>query len=373
MQVQRLVSGDAEHVSWTVLGDDHLSVEPIERFLAHLAAVQRSPHSVRAYAFDLRDFFTFCAMRGLDWRQICLEDLGRFIEWLSLPAGSDPGRVVALPSSKPRCAASTINRKLSCLSAFYEFHSRHGLDLGELLITWRRRAGDRGRSWRPFLHHVAAGKPQRTRTVGVKTGPRVTRVLAPTEIDVLLNACERQRDKLLLCVMRDGGLRIGEALGLRHEDLAVRDQILRVRSRLNSNGARAKSGDREVPVPPTLLDLYGDYMHEEYGELDSDYVFVNLWAEPRGRPLTYSSVHALVRRLRARTSIAFEPHMLRHTYATELLRRGVDPAIVARLLGHRSVATTLDTYNHLNYEDARRVLVDAGVIPNPPEEPGRHA
>ena len=53
----------------------------------------------------------------------------------------------------------------------------------------------------------------------------------------------------------------------------------------NDNGARSKSAKvRSIPVSAELIRLYADYMHGEYGDLDSDYVFVNLWGEPRGRP-----------------------------------------------------------------------------------------
>jgi len=41
-------------------------------------------------------------------------------------------------------------------------------------------------------------------------------------------------------------------------------------------------GPRTVPVSAELVRLYADYLHGEYGELDSDYVFVNLWGEPHG-------------------------------------------------------------------------------------------
>ena len=54
----------------------------------------------------------------------------------------------------------------------------------------------------------------------------------------------------------------------------------------NANGARTKTmASVTVPVSAALVRLYSDYMHREYGELDSDYVFVNLWAHPRGHPL----------------------------------------------------------------------------------------
>lgn len=75
--------------------------------------------------------------------------------------------------------------------------------------------------------------------------------------------------------------------------------------------------------------------------LTSDYVFVNLFAEPRGRALSYPAVYDLVMRLRQRTGIAFDPHWCRHSAATRMLRDGVPIEVVSKLLGHSSVTTTL--------------------------------
>jgi integrase/recombinase XerD len=96
-----------------------------------------------------------------------------------------------------------------------------------------------------------------------------------------------------------------------------------------------------------------------FGE-DSDYVFVNLWSAPLGRPWSYSAVHDLVERLRIRTGITFGPHLYRHTYATWLLRRGAGMESVKELLGHASITTTIDTYGHLTVEDAHQTLEAAG-------------
>lgn len=122
----------------------------------------------------------------------------------------------------------------------------------------------------------------------------------------------------------------------------------------------AGSRARTIPVGADLLRLYADYLHEEYRELDSDYVFVNLWARPVGQAMSYRSVYDLVLRLRKRTGLDFDPHWLRHTAATRMLRDGVPIEVVSTLLGHASVSTTLDTYGHLTAEDARRVLERAG-------------
>ena len=101
-------------------------------------------------------------------------------------------------------------------------------------------------------------------------------------------------------------------------------------------------------------------MHGEYGDLDSDYVFVNLWAEPRGHPLSYQAAYDLVLRLRQKTQLDFDPHWFRHSYATRLLRAGAPVEVVSRLLGHASVATTDEVYGHLSSEDVRRTLEKVG-------------
>jgi integrase/recombinase XerD len=103
-------------------------------------------------------------------------------------------------------------------------------------------------------------------------------------------------------------------LGLRHADFVSHRRELRIVPRAdNANGARAKTRDvHTIPIPAGLARLYTAYMFDEYGECESDYVFVNLFAEPYGRPLRYQAVHQLVRTLRARTGIEFSLHMLRH-------------------------------------------------------------
>ena len=360
MLVQRVISPVSSLESWTVLGDDDVPVAPLERYLAYLTDIERSPNTVKAYAHDLKDWFTFLAARGLGWQEVRLEDVGEFVAWLRLSPAVRNGHVAVLPSVERYCTESTVNRKLSALSAFYTHAGRHGVDLGELLVTWlpaRRHGG----GWKPFLHHVSKGMPARGRAISLKVPKKLPRVLSATEVQTILDACQRLRDRFLFAVLYDTGMRIGEALGLRHADIAAAEREVSVWPRVNDNGARAKSGmSRTVPVSAELVRLYADYLHGEYGDLDSDYVFVNLWGHPHGHPLTYQAVYDLVRRLRRRTGIEFDPHWWRHTAATRMLRDGVGIEVVSKLLGHANVTTTLTVYGHLRAEDARRVLERAG-------------
>ena len=359
--MQRVAMPASRVESWTVLGDDDTAIEPIERYLAYLTDIERSPNTIKAYAHDLKDYFCFLVHHRLDWREVRLGDLGEYVAWLRLPAAGRDGQVAVLPSVGRHVAASTINRKLSALAAFYRYQLRHGMDVGELLTFWQPPGGRSG--WKPFLHHVSKGKPRAGRTIGLKVAQKLPRILTVTEMQSILDACGRLRDRFLFALLWDSGVRIGEALGLRHGDIDVARCEIGIVPRVNDNGARSKSRDqRSIPVSAQLVRLWGDYLHDEYGGLDSDYVFVNLFAEPRGRTLSYAAVYDLVKRLRRRTGIEFDPHWARHSYATRLLRENVPIEIVSRLLGHRSVTTTLSVYGHLSAEDARRALEKAGWL-----------
>lgn len=214
-----------------------------------------------------------------------------------------------------------MNRKLSAVSAFYQHAARNGIELGDLLTSWQP-AGRHGTAWRPFLHHISKGKPRSRPEIRLRAERKQPRVLAAGEVQTVLDACERLRDRLLFAVLHDTGMRIGEALGLRHEDWAAPQRQVTVVPRVNDNGARSKSAaSRDVPVSADLIRLYADYLHAEYGDLDSDYVFVNLWGAPHGQPLAYPAVYDLVKRVRRRTGIEFDPHWFRHTYASRFCGR----------------------------------------------------
>jgi integrase/recombinase XerD len=108
MHVQRVAMPSCEVVSWTVLGDDDIPIAPVERYLAYRTDVERSPNTVKAYAHDLKDFGAFLAFRGLDWREVRLEDLGEYVRWLQLPPSGRAGRIAVLPSVQPHVGAATV-------------------------------------------------------------------------------------------------------------------------------------------------------------------------------------------------------------------------------------------------------------------------
>ena len=164
----------------------------------------------------------------------------------------------------------------------------------------------------------------------------------------ILAACEHLRDRFLLSLLAETGLRAGQALGLRHCDFVSRKREVHIVPRAdNANGARAKVRSAAVvPVSAPLVRLYSEYMHVEYGDVDSDYVFVNLFGGQAGAAVTYTAVHKLIGRIAARTGIGFTAHMLRHSHATGSSDNGMAIEEISRLMGHSSSNVTETVYRH---------------------------
>ena len=102
MLVARVISPVSSRESWTVLGDDDAPVAPIERYLAYLTDIERSPNTVKAYAHDLKDWFD---LPRRPWAGLAggaaSRMSGEFVAWLRLPLQARDGRVAVLPSVAP--------------------------------------------------------------------------------------------------------------------------------------------------------------------------------------------------------------------------------------------------------------------------------
>lgn len=338
-----------------MIGGDLRPVPAIESYLAWLSHIERSPNTVRAYALDLKAYFAFLHATGIAWDQVTLEQLGQFTGWLRQPADN----VVVLATGRPARSASTVNRMLTAVFGFYDFHARHGVEVAKVLIDQTRLG--RG-SYKPFLHGIARTR-SRGRVGRLREGRRLPATLTLEQVAAIIAAQQRLRDRFLFGLLFGTGMRIGQALSLRHADFVTQERRIEIVARQdNANGARGKGGEGSVPVSGELVRCYSDYMHGEYGDLDSDYVFVNLWGGQVGAAMSYANVVDIVERTRGRVGFHFTAHMLRHTYATLARRGGVPMEVISRLLTHSSLQTTSDIYVHSTAEDLRGELERAGVM-----------
>lgn len=355
MKVQRVRLADNQ-VTWMVLDDDHTPVQPILTYLKYLRNLDRSPNTIRAAAYRLKLFWEYLRDEHHLWKEMNIALLAAFIPWLRR---QDPA-VISIAPHKARRTNATIDLALGTVHGFYSYHMRMGaipaLPLSTLALPYRGR-------YKPFLHGIARSKPEATRVVSVKPEHRLPKTLTGEQVQRLLDACTHTRDRLLLALMYETGLRVGQCSGLTHADLSIEDATLHIVPRAdNPNGARAKMrSPQAIPLPEPLLHLYTDYLVDELCALEvetlPDFVFVNLWEGDIGRPLSYAAVMSLVKRLAKKTAIPFTPHMLRHTRATLWIKDDHLPlAVVSRLLTHRSIQTTNDIYLHLDVSDLREAL-----------------
>lgn len=172
---------------------------------------------MRAYAQGLKTFWAFLEARGLRWDRVSLEQVGEFTAWLRRPAEN----VIVLATGTPRRGARTVNRMLSAVFGFYDFHARHGVPVARALVDQTR--GARG-GYKPFLHGIARSE-RRGRVGRLREEQRLPRTLAPEQVRQVIEAQRRLRDRFLFALLFGTGMRIGQALGLRHADVIRRTQL----------------------------------------------------------------------------------------------------------------------------------------------------
>src|SRR6266851_2529079 len=247
--------------------------------------------------------------------------------------------------SARRCPA-TINRHLSAVFSFYDYHARNGVGLAQALVAWRR--SNRG-GYKPFLHHVTAGRPTATRPLRLRTPRRLPRTLTTDEVLTLVEACDHLRDRFLLVLLAETGMRIGQALGLRHCDFVSHRRELRIVPRSdNVNGARAKTNEvTTIPISAGLVRLCAQQLRVERSCPEGSPWLFPARSDPR-LPQSYDSFRVAFAAWQARIdlhdeagrSVRVTPHRLRHTLGTRLVNQGVPQHVIQRLLGHASPEMT---------------------------------
>jgi len=353
-------------LGFTLLGDAGI-VEPVDRYLAVRTAAGASPNTVLAVARDLAQFLSWLEDRGLSLEAVTLSDLGDYVRHLRTTTARADGAsraqaargwapVRPLPRSDVaagRCA-STAQRHLTSLFGFYE-HLGFEIDLplGRQLRAFSKHRGAR-------MQVAGQWLSPRTRPMRLAVPEQRPMALPAHDVRRVLASCEHLRDRLLLALMWNPGLRVGQVLGLRHSDIDGRRSTVTIVARGDEpldarSKRRVDSPPLALPLEAAIVRLHAEYMHTEYGDLDSDFVFVNLWGEPFGARMTYQGVRSMLATLQRRTGITFTSHMLRHSFATDLLNGGARKELVQALLGHASVQTT-DVYDHRSAEDLRSEL-----------------
>jgi site-specific recombinase XerD len=177
-------------------------------------------------------------------------------------------------------------------------------------------------------------------------------VLTPGELAALIARCSAKaptgiRNRALLILLSRSGLRVSEALALRPGDVNLTAHAVRV---LHGKGGKATTRG----FHPSADDALARWLDTRRQLGLRGPLFCTL----RGSPLHPQYVRNLLHRLGYRAGIEkrVHPHGLRHTFADELRRSGVDVVIISKLLGHSSIAVTNRYLDHLGNHQAISAL-----------------
>lgn len=289
----------------------------IDAFMAYLKdELAYSPLTVKLYRESLDNWMLFADVKAdaFDPTDVTVNDIRGWVAHMS----------------RQKISAGTIKYRLSAVRSFYRFLiKRHGLTANPAAsVTIKRRE-----------------KP-------------LPKFIDSTEIKTFLDSLDNEtvvsqdfesvRNNLILNLLYQTGMRASEILGLTDERVDMN------RSELKVLGKRNK--ERVIPFGDTLRELIEKYMILRPCKYSSGNPFIT---DTDGNAMKYKQLYDTVHGLMEGrvSSPKRSPHVLRHTFATDMLNNGADLTSVRKLLGHTSLATT-QIYTHVSlgelYENYNR-------------------
>ena len=283
----------------------------IGRFLEELARTQVSPHTLRAYGADLRQFLDYFTPPGSQPPEPARFEVLEIREWLA-----------DLYSQKLETVS--MRRKLAAVRAFFRYLLRDG--------------------------RVAMNPARLVRTP--KAPQSLPDVMTAEQVNGLIDAVGAERfarphparDRAMFELLYGCGIRVSELVGLDLEDVDRAERWIRVRGK----GRK----ERQTPFPSKAAAALERYLADRHAAPEERAVFVN----HRGRRITARGVRGIVKLygVLVNGDSSVHPHSFRHAYATHLLADGADLRAIQELLGHARLSTT-QKYTQVSLTDLMAV------------------
>ncbi|MFZ3192709.1 MAG: tyrosine recombinase XerC [Moraxellaceae bacterium] len=294
-----------------------VETDRLEQWLLQLQLAGRSPHTLKAYRRDVSQLLLFLQQAGLRLTGLDQQGLSRY---------------AAQRIEQDSLSSSSLQRELSAIRLFCDSILQQGL----------------------LSHNPAKDfKIQRpTRPLPKVADAEVLAQLldqpAPTEPS---DARLWVRDRAMLELLYSSGLRVSELAGLSLQDIDLSSGLVSVTGKGNKT--------RLIPVGRQALTALRDWLpHRElWIEGDEQALFIS---ETRGTRLTTRTIERRVAYQAQRAGIDqhLHPHLLRHCFASHVLRSSGDLRAVQEMLGHANISTT-QIYTHLDFERLTQVYDQA--------------
>ena len=296
-------------------------VKEVLDFLKLLLLRGMSPRTLRAYAFDLLFFFRFLSSAGLTIEILKPEHAIEFL----------------LSHRKENLAPRTINRRLVTVRSFLNDQYNN---LGDFIFQKTVPAFYKGPKNNALLGKLRLKGPRSS--LKVKVPSIIITPLTSTEIRKFVTGLRKYRDLAILYLMVFCGLRSCEVLSLDVNDIDFIDNQIRV------TGKGGKH--RIIPISSAVRTALLRYLDYERPQCLHSKCFVAMKGPSFGLPITAEGLRKLFRNQRRKSIKQAHPHLFRHTYATNLIQKGVSLPVVQKLLGHSDIEVTMG-YLHLSLED----------------------
>jgi len=290
----------------------------VQAFIDYIEKEKRfSAHTVLAYAKDLQQFHHHIT-ENLEISSIQEVDHHDIRSWI----------ITILEDEKLQ--ATSVNRKISTLRTFFKYMNR------KEIIT----------------------KNPMARITSLKAKKKLPLFIEKSQMDNLLDTIqfgegfEGIRDKLIIELLYNTGMRRAELTGLKTVDLNFGNQEIKVLGKRNK--------ERIIPLSQQMLAFIAEYIEIKKDKFSSNCNSEFLVTNDFGEQMTDGFVYRKVNKyLRLVTTIDKKgPHILRHTFATHMLNNGADLNAIKEILGHASLAAT-QVYTHNTIEKLKKAYKQA--------------
>ncbi|SNU09762.1 Site-specific recombinase XerD [Lachnospiraceae bacterium] len=341
-----IVENIKEKPDWLycIFNDKDMSLPKFENsYLKFLVKTNHAENTVRANAYQISYYMNYLEVNALTHSDVLLmnyedqfEMFADYLNWLSLGNHKD---------SIERPCNSTCNCYLRKIFGFYRYVVQKNWVQGNIKVLIDRSFGIAGEAgiYRNRYYQAFPG------CLKSDQGFLNDKSLTKDEVITLIAAEKNIRNKLLLLILAETGMRLGEALGIRYaNDIDLDKRIIKVEYRDNNdNNAYAKNAEyRSLRISEETCGLLIHYM-SKYSDIlkKTEYLFVSLYGPEMGSALSKSSVYKFMDKLELKTGIKSRPHMFRHFFANERRKMGVRISLISFMLGHKRISTTEKYFN----------------------------
>lgn len=272
-----------------------------------------SANTILNYEEDIDEFFHFLKSNNLDYITLTYHDIRPYLNKMH----------------DLKYKRTTISRKLSSLRSFYKYLSKNNIVKDN-----------------PFLL-VSLPKKEK----------KLPSFLYYNELEDLFNIPNMeeplgQRDRLVLELIYATGIRVGELVRIKKDDIDFYNKSISITGKGNKM--------RNVIYGDYCKNIMNIYLNDGYLKLQGNKGCEYLILNHRGEKITDRAIRYILNKIIDESSLKkhISPHTLRHTFATHMLESGADLLTVQELLGHESLSTT-QIYTHITNEHLRNVYLNS--------------